>query len=192
MWDVAFLPNGDFITGCSDSVARVFTSDEVRTASNEVIAEYEKSIAEQQVGVKGKMPQVILETWIRHTAHFVSLFVPTSLSSTIDRYISLLCFWPTNKKIRMHNHEKVSTKLIGGVDLAKLSDADEALNVPGTKDGENKIVRRGKNAEGTTQRRHHVDRTKMLKSDKTKLKCLHLFLSDTNSVYVEWSRESLG
>lgn len=36
---------------------------------------------------------------------------------------------------------KVSTKVIGGVDPSKLQTASDALSVPGTKDGQNKIVR---------------------------------------------------
>jgi phospholipase A-2-activating protein len=39
------------------------------------------------------------------------------------------------------SERKVSTKLIGGVDVAKLPQVEEALAVPGSKDGENKIVR---------------------------------------------------
>lgn len=43
---------------------------------------------------------------------------------------------------------KVSTKLIGGVDVSKLQTSSDALSVPGSKDGENKIVR---NANGTPE-----------------------------------------
>ncbi len=46
------------------------------------------------------------------------------------------------------SERKVSTKIIGGVDVSKLSSANDALSVPGTKDGENKIVR---NADGTPE-----------------------------------------
>ena len=42
---------------------------------------------------------------------------------------------------------QVSSKLVGGIDVSKLQDADEALAVPGNKEGEQKIVRRGKGAE---------------------------------------------
>lgn len=42
---------------------------------------------------------------------------------------------------------QVSSKLIGGVNVSKLQDADDALATPGTKDGEQKIVRRGNGAE---------------------------------------------
>lgn len=38
---------------------------------------------------------------------------------------------------------QVSSKVIGGVDVSKLPDATTALNTPGKKDGENKIVRTG-------------------------------------------------
>jgi len=43
---------------------------------------------------------------------------------------------------------KVSTKVIGGVDPSKLESADSALIEPGTKDGQNKIV---KSADGTPE-----------------------------------------
>lgn len=39
------------------------------------------------------------------------------------------------------SERKVNTKVIGGVDVKKLPEADEALKVPGKKDGENKIVK---------------------------------------------------
>mmetsp|Transcript_40977 Transcript_40977/g.162226 ORF Transcript_40977/g.162226 Transcript_40977/m.162226 type:complete len:806 (-) Transcript_40977:1084-3501(-) len=43
--------------------------------------------------------------------------------------------------------QQVSTKLIGGVDVSKLPDAETALSEPGVKDGQNLIVRRGNVAE---------------------------------------------
>jgi phospholipase A-2-activating protein len=39
------------------------------------------------------------------------------------------------------SERQLNTKVIGGVDMAKLPNADDALTVPGTKDGENKIVK---------------------------------------------------
>lgn len=43
------------------------------------------------------------------------------------------------------SERQISTKLIGGVDTAKLPSAEDGLSAPGVKDGENKIV---KNADG--------------------------------------------
>lgn len=45
------------------------------------------------------------------------------------------------------SERQVSTKVVGGVDVAKLPLAEEALSVPGTKDGENKMVRTSTGAE---------------------------------------------
>lgn len=83
VWDVVLCPNGDIVTGCSDGVARVFTTDLNAVADDDVIAAFDKAVSSR----------------------------------------------------------KVSTKLIGGVDVSKLETANDALSVPGRKDGENKIVR---------------------------------------------------
>lgn len=83
VWAVAMLPNSEFVSACSDGVARVFTCDPERVAEPDVLAAFEKVVSERQV----------------------------------------------------------STKLIGGVDVAKLPDVNDGINVPGKKDGENKIMR---------------------------------------------------
>lgn len=83
VWDVCFCPNGDFVSACSDGVARVFTRDPDAVADAEVLAAFEKAVSERQL----------------------------------------------------------NTKVIGGVDVGKLPEAEAALAAPGKKDGENKIVK---------------------------------------------------
>eukprot|EP00899_Mesostigma_viride_P019018 jgi/Mesvir1/27117/Mv20795-RA.2 len=46
VWSVAFLPNGDLVTGCSDGIARVWTHDPVRAAPPEVVAAYASRLEE--------------------------------------------------------------------------------------------------------------------------------------------------
>lgn len=41
IWDVAFLENGDVVTGCSDGVARVWTASAQRKAAPDIVAGYE-------------------------------------------------------------------------------------------------------------------------------------------------------
>lgn len=42
IFSVKVLPNGDFVTACTDMVARVFTRDRARVASAEVLQNYEE------------------------------------------------------------------------------------------------------------------------------------------------------
>lgn len=44
VWAVAFLPNGDLVTGCADGVARVWSAKESRWAAKEVREGYEGSL----------------------------------------------------------------------------------------------------------------------------------------------------
>lgn len=90
VWSACLCPGGDLVSACSDGVARVFTKDPEMTAEPDVMAAFEKAVAERQV----------------------------------------------------------NTKVIGGVDVSKLPEAEAALSVPGKKDGENKIV---KTAGGTAE-----------------------------------------
>lgn len=83
VWSVAASSSDFIVTGCSDGVVRVFTCDEAKVASDEVMRGFEKSVSER----------------------------------------------------------KVSSKIVGGVDVSKLPDASTALMAPGKKDGENKLVR---------------------------------------------------
>eukprot|EP00177_Eucheuma_denticulatum_P007050 GFKZ01012830.1.p1 GENE.GFKZ01012830.1~~GFKZ01012830.1.p1 ORF type:complete len:860 (+),score=128.80 GFKZ01012830.1:155-2581(+) len=83
VWSACLCPGGDLVSACSDGVARVFTKDPEVMADPDVVAAFEKSVAERQV----------------------------------------------------------NTKVIGGVDVNKLPEAEAALAVPGKKDGENKIVK---------------------------------------------------
>ena len=55
VWTVAACPNGDFIVGSSDKVARIFTKDEKRLADPSILAQFDKqvqssAIPEQQLG----------------------------------------------------------------------------------------------------------------------------------------------
>lgn len=45
VWTVACLPNGDIVTGSSDSVVRVFTQDESRVASDDVLMAFNEEVA---------------------------------------------------------------------------------------------------------------------------------------------------
>ena len=49
VWSVALLDNGDIVAGSSDSVARVFTCDEGRQASDEDIKEFEECVSNQAI-----------------------------------------------------------------------------------------------------------------------------------------------
>ncbi|XP_057317757.1 phospholipase A-2-activating protein-like isoform X2 [Hydractinia symbiolongicarpus] len=49
VWSVSALQNGDIIAGSSDAVARVFTSDERRQASDDKIKEFEDIVANQAI-----------------------------------------------------------------------------------------------------------------------------------------------
>lgn len=90
VWSACLCPGGDFVSACSDGVARVFTRDPAAVAEADVLSTFEKAVSERQV----------------------------------------------------------NTKVIGGVDVTKLPEAEEALAAPGKKDGENKIV---KTATGTAE-----------------------------------------
>ena len=63
VWGVALCPNGDFVSACSDGVARVFTADPNSVAAQDVLATFEKTVSERQVSTKviggvdvGKLP----------------------------------------------------------------------------------------------------------------------------------------
>ena len=45
VWGVAFLPNNDLVTGCSDSTARVWTTDSARVAPAEALQALQERIA---------------------------------------------------------------------------------------------------------------------------------------------------
>lgn len=47
VWCVDTLPNGDIVTGCSDGIARIWTRDSSRFASEQVLKSYEEQIASQ-------------------------------------------------------------------------------------------------------------------------------------------------
>eukprot|EP00283_Hemiselmis_rufescens_P012259 CAMPEP_0173439432 /NCGR_PEP_ID=MMETSP1357-20121228/20951_1 /TAXON_ID=77926 /ORGANISM="Hemiselmis rufescens, Strain PCC563" /LENGTH=381 /DNA_ID=CAMNT_0014404803 /DNA_START=181 /DNA_END=1322 /DNA_ORIENTATION=- len=47
VWSVACTPEGDIVTGCSDSVTRVFTRDAERAASADAVEAYEAKLASQ-------------------------------------------------------------------------------------------------------------------------------------------------
>ena len=47
VWTVSTMPNGDIVTGCSDSVVRVFSNDEARWASVEELKAYDDKVAAQ-------------------------------------------------------------------------------------------------------------------------------------------------
>ncbi|KAI0566520.1 WD40-repeat containing protein [Gracilaria domingensis] len=52
VWSVCFCPNGDIVSACSDGVARVFTTNETKAADQDVLATFEKSVAERQINTK--------------------------------------------------------------------------------------------------------------------------------------------
>ena len=41
------MPNGDIVSGCSDSIVRVFSASEERWASSEILKEYDDHVASQ-------------------------------------------------------------------------------------------------------------------------------------------------
>ena len=45
VWDIAYLSNGDLVTGCGDGVVRVWTKVEERVASDDVAEAYEAQVA---------------------------------------------------------------------------------------------------------------------------------------------------
>jgi phospholipase A-2-activating protein len=47
VWTVAAMPNGDIVSGCSDSVVRVFSTSSERWASAEDLKEYDQLVASQ-------------------------------------------------------------------------------------------------------------------------------------------------
>lgn len=49
VWCLAIMENGDVITGASDSVVRVFTSEKDRTASTDLLNEFEQSVANSTI-----------------------------------------------------------------------------------------------------------------------------------------------
>lgn len=58
VWAVAFLPNGDLVSGCSDGVVRTWSMDAARTADAEAVAAYEESLVEKaSAGAGGSMLQ---------------------------------------------------------------------------------------------------------------------------------------
>ena len=54
VWGVAFLPNGDLVTACADGVARVWTQEEGRMASREVVSSYENYLNSRKGQDSGK------------------------------------------------------------------------------------------------------------------------------------------
>ena len=46
VWSACFLANGDVATGCADGVARVFTTDKSRMASDTIAAVYMGSLTQ--------------------------------------------------------------------------------------------------------------------------------------------------
>lgn len=52
VWSVCFCSNGDIVTGCSDGVARIFTTEESKYADQDVLQAFEKAISERQVNTK--------------------------------------------------------------------------------------------------------------------------------------------
>ena len=53
VWAVAFLPNGDLVTGCADGAVRVWSTDGGRVADADVVAAYEASLAEKDLAGTG-------------------------------------------------------------------------------------------------------------------------------------------
>lgn len=53
VWDVAFLPNGDLVTACSDAVVRVWSRNTDRRAPQEVAAALEAAMAARKAPAKG-------------------------------------------------------------------------------------------------------------------------------------------
>ena len=47
VWTVSTMPNGDIVTGCSDGVVRVFSSDEARWAAADQLKAYDDMVAAQ-------------------------------------------------------------------------------------------------------------------------------------------------
>ena len=45
VWDLAYLPNGDLVTGCGDGVVRVWTKQSERVASAEAAEIFEAQLA---------------------------------------------------------------------------------------------------------------------------------------------------
>lgn len=66
VWTVSFLSQGDVVTGCADGVARIWSTDPSRMASDDIIAAFEaqmhayhdKSSAKQEGGVVGQKLQL--------------------------------------------------------------------------------------------------------------------------------------
>lgn len=52
VWDVAFLPNSDLVTGCADFAARVWTSSAERTASAETIQNFMATLESRKAAAK--------------------------------------------------------------------------------------------------------------------------------------------
>eukprot|EP00742_Colponemidia_sp_Colp-10_P003823 GILJ01004073.1.p1 GENE.GILJ01004073.1~~GILJ01004073.1.p1 ORF type:complete len:786 (+),score=133.68 GILJ01004073.1:49-2358(+) len=61
VWSVAVCSNGDIITGCSDSVTRVFTRDSSRRASDDVLAEYMEICSAVRTKSHSKVGQLELD-----------------------------------------------------------------------------------------------------------------------------------
>lgn len=66
VWDVAILPNGDFVTACADNRSRVFTKDARRVASEETLTSFKHEVEKsrkktQQVNVD-ELPSVTVLT----------------------------------------------------------------------------------------------------------------------------------
>lgn len=47
VWSVSTMPNGDIVTGCSDSVVRVFSTEEARWAPANQLKAYDDLVAAQ-------------------------------------------------------------------------------------------------------------------------------------------------
>eukprot|EP00887_Chlorella_sp_A99_P006848 scaffold2.g6848.t1 len=56
VWAVAFLPNGDLLTGCSDGVARLWTRAAERAAPANAQKAYEEGLAARKAAVGGAAP----------------------------------------------------------------------------------------------------------------------------------------
>lgn len=64
VWGVAFLPNGDLVTACADGVARVWTQEEGKVASREVIKSYEHNLNRRKEQEGGKVEGGVQESAI--------------------------------------------------------------------------------------------------------------------------------
>lgn len=131
VWDVAFLPNGDLVTGCADFAARVWTSSAERTASAETI----------QVSVL-KLQRANFAVQVHSNSSLDGSSLVCGMRSSCGLHVRMQSFMAALEA------RKAAAKAGGGGGAGALPEGltledPMVLTQPGSRDGQTKIIREG-------------------------------------------------